>query len=111
MTAHKSFASDNHAGAHEAVLRMMARASTGDAAAYGADPWTQQASFRAALAATLAKSPEDRRVFDLVFERFFFRAVEREAIERGITEGDRPEGQERMEQSEAFRRAIEIVEG
>jgi threonine aldolase len=44
VTARKSFASDNHAGAHEAVLRMMARANEGDAAAYGADPWTQRAS-------------------------------------------------------------------
>jgi uncharacterized protein len=39
-------------------------------------PWTVPEDFRAALASTLAKSPEDRRVFDLVFERFFFRAAE-----------------------------------
>ena len=44
MTARKSFASDNHAGAHEAVLRMMARANEGDAASYGDDPWTERAS-------------------------------------------------------------------
>ncbi|HKA95168.1 MAG TPA: low specificity L-threonine aldolase [Streptosporangiaceae bacterium] len=44
MTARKSFGSDNHAGAHEAVLRMMARANTGDAVAYGDDLWTQRAS-------------------------------------------------------------------
>ena len=50
MTARKSFASDNHAGAHEAVLRALAEANTGDAAAYGEDPWTAQAS--AELAAT-----------------------------------------------------------
>ena len=37
--------------------------------------WTERGPFREALAATLAKSPDDRRVFDLVFERFFFRAV------------------------------------
>ena len=43
MTARKSFASDNHAGAHEAVLRMMARANAGDAASYGDDPWTERA--------------------------------------------------------------------
>ena len=36
--------------------------------------WTSQEDFREALAATLAKSQEDRRVFELVFERFFFRA-------------------------------------
>jgi uncharacterized protein with von Willebrand factor type A (vWA) domain len=50
-------------------------------------PWTKQADFKEALAATLAKSPEDRRVFDLVFERFFFRAAEAEAARRGVTEG------------------------
>ena len=30
--------------------------------------WTEQQSFKEALAATLAKSSDDRRVFDLVFE-------------------------------------------
>ena len=45
--------------------------------------WTSQRDFREALAATLAKSQEDRRVFELVFERFFFRAVELAAVERG----------------------------
>jgi uncharacterized protein with von Willebrand factor type A (vWA) domain len=50
-------------------------------------PWTEQVDFREALAATLAKSPEDRRVFDLVFDRFFFRAAEAEASRQGITEG------------------------
>src|ERR671933_645515 len=48
--------------------------------------WTKQEDFREALAATIAKSQEDRRVFELVFDRFFFRAVEREAIERGLRE-------------------------
>ena len=43
MTARKSFASDNHAGAHEAVLRMMARANAGDVASYGDDAWTERA--------------------------------------------------------------------
>ena len=52
-------------------------------------PWTKQADFKEALAATLAKSPDDRRVFDLVFERFFFRAAEAQAARRGITEGGR----------------------
>src|SRR4051794_18439639 len=50
-------------------------------------PWTNQEDFKEALAATIAKSQEDRRVFDLIFYRFFFRAVEREAIERGLYEG------------------------
>src|SRR5215218_750137 len=48
--------------------------------------WTGREDFREALAATLAKSQEDRHVLDIVFERFFFRAVEREAVERGLKE-------------------------
>jgi uncharacterized protein len=50
-------------------------------------PWSQPVDFREALAATLAKSPEDRRVFDLVFERFFFRAAEAQAARLEVTEG------------------------
>ena len=50
-------------------------------------PWTAAADFRGTLAATLAKSPEDRRIFDLVFDRFFFRATEAEAIRQGVREG------------------------
>src|ERR671917_1127981 len=49
-------------------------------------PWTSEEDFRSALAATLAKSQEDRRVFDILFDRWFFRAVEREAVERGLSE-------------------------
>jgi len=52
--------------------------------------WTERMPFREALAATLAKSPDDRRVFDLVFERFFFRAVERQAIARDVREAGEP---------------------
>src|SRR3954470_21557744 len=48
--------------------------------------WTSQEDFRETLAATIAKSQEDRHVLDLVFDRFFFRAVEREAVERGLKE-------------------------
>src|SRR5918997_7023817 len=48
--------------------------------------WSSQDDFREALAATLVKSQEDRHVLDVLFERFFFRAVEREAIERGLRE-------------------------
>ena len=50
--------------------------------------WTEQEDFREALAATLAKSQEDRRVFELVFDRFFFRAVELAALREGVREGD-----------------------
>jgi threonine aldolase len=39
----KSFGSDNHAGVHPAVMRAIVEANTGDAVAYGADPWTEQA--------------------------------------------------------------------
>src|SRR5918992_547888 len=48
--------------------------------------WEEREDFREALGATLAKSQEDRRVFELVFDRFFFRAPEREAIDRGLKE-------------------------
>jgi uncharacterized protein len=56
-------------------------------AALGEVSWTEEAPFREALAATLAKSPEDRRVFELVFDRYFFRAAETAAIREGIREG------------------------
>jgi uncharacterized protein with von Willebrand factor type A (vWA) domain len=49
-------------------------------------PWTEQVDFREALAATLAKSQDDRRVFELVFDRFFFRAAELAAVEEGVRE-------------------------
>jgi threonine aldolase len=39
----KSFGSDNHAGTHPDVLRAIIEANTGDATAYGADPWTERA--------------------------------------------------------------------
>jgi uncharacterized protein len=55
-------------------------------------PWTEQADFRAALSATLAKSPDDARIFELVFERFFFRAAEAEAARHEISESPSREG-------------------
>jgi threonine aldolase len=39
-TPRKSFGSDNHAGAHPAVMRALAEANSGDATAYGDDRWT-----------------------------------------------------------------------
>jgi hypothetical protein len=51
-------------------------------------PWAVHEDFKQTLAATIAKSPDDRRVFDLVFDRFFFRAAEAEAARREI--GERP---------------------
>jgi uncharacterized protein with von Willebrand factor type A (vWA) domain len=54
--------------------------------------WTSQPQFKEAMAATLAKSPDDRRVFDLVFERFFFRAAEAEASRQNISESAAGQG-------------------
>src|SRR5919106_3684042 len=48
--------------------------------------WTSRDDFREALAATLAKSQEDRHVLDVLFDRFFFRAVEREAVQQELQE-------------------------
>jgi threonine aldolase len=42
MTQRKSFGSDNHAGAHPAVLRAIMDANSGDAVAYGADERTER---------------------------------------------------------------------
>jgi uncharacterized protein with von Willebrand factor type A (vWA) domain len=65
-------------------------------------PWTDQVDFREALAATLAKSQDDRRIFELVFDRFFFRAAELAAVDEGVREegGISPEdaGQLNMEE-------------
>jgi hypothetical protein len=76
-------------------------------------PWSSRADFREALATTIAKSQEDRRVFELLFDRWFFRSAEAEAVERGIEErGERYEGAERLdidELREQIRQAI--VEG
>jgi uncharacterized protein with von Willebrand factor type A (vWA) domain len=55
-------------------------------AVLGEIEWTDPVDFREALAATLAKSQEDRRVFELVFERFFFRAAEMAAVREGVRE-------------------------
>jgi uncharacterized protein with von Willebrand factor type A (vWA) domain len=76
-------------------------------------PWTAQEDFREALASTIAKSQEDRRVFELLFDRYFFRAAEAEAVEREISEGEqRGEGGERLD-IEQLREQIRqaIIEG
>jgi uncharacterized protein len=73
-------------------------------------PWSSREDFREALATTIAKSQEDRRLFELLFDRWFFRAAEAEAISRGIEEsGQRAEGAERLdidELREQIRQAI-----
>ncbi len=66
--------------------------------------WTSPEDFREALATTLAKSQEDRHVLDVLFDRFFFRAVEREAIEQGLRE-ERFQGGEELD-LEALRERI-----
>jgi threonine aldolase len=40
----KSFGSDNHAAVHPAIIQAIAAANSGDAVAYGADPWTARAT-------------------------------------------------------------------
>jgi len=76
-------------------------------------PWTSREDFREALAATIAKSQDDRRVFELLFERWFFRAAEAEAVSRGVEERERRyEGGEQIDLDqlrEQVRQAI--VEG
>src|SRR4051812_34241925 len=70
-------------------------------AALGEIGWERQDVFREAMAATLAKSPEDRQIFELVFERFFFRAVEEQALARDVREAganaDGAEGAENLD--------------
>jgi threonine aldolase len=44
VDSRRSFVSDNHAGAHESVIRALAQANTGDATSYGDDVWTERAS-------------------------------------------------------------------
>jgi len=78
--------------------------------ALAAVPWTQREDFREALAATLAKSQEDRRVFEIVFDRFFFRAVERQAVERGLKE-ERFSGAERLDLEELRERIAAAIRG
>jgi uncharacterized protein with von Willebrand factor type A (vWA) domain len=74
--------------------------------------WTEPDDFRETLAATVAKSQDDRRVFELLFERFFFRAAEGEALELQVDESNRYEGSERLD-ADALREAVRqaITEG
>jgi uncharacterized protein with von Willebrand factor type A (vWA) domain len=65
-------------------------------AALEAVPWTTEQHFRIALATTIAKSQDDQVLFEKVFDRFFFRSVEREAVERGLSE-ETFQGQDRLE--------------
>ena len=76
--------------------------------------WLERGPFREALAATLAKSPDDRRVFDLVFDRFFFRAVEEQAVRREVREsegagGDGITGGEQIDLDNLREQAIQAI--
>src|SRR6195256_3012307 len=70
-------------------------------AVLGEISWTSQEDFREALAATLAKAQEGRRVFELVFERFFFRAAEAEALEHEVREDGGVGGMEEGDETAA----------
>ncbi|HEU4905017.1 MAG TPA: VWA domain-containing protein, partial [Solirubrobacterales bacterium] len=73
-------------------------------------PWESRDDFREALATTIAKSQEDRRLFELLFERWFFRAAEAEAIEREVSEaGERHEGAERLDIDELREQIREAI--
>jgi len=52
------------------------------AAALGKVQWAERDQVHGALSATMAKSPEDRQLFDIVFERYFFRRAEAVALQR-----------------------------
>ncbi len=70
--------------------------------------WDDQSAFKEALAACVAKGQRERWVFDLLFDRFFFRAAEAAASERGISEQHQV-GSEQFELddiSEAITRAL-----
>jgi uncharacterized protein with von Willebrand factor type A (vWA) domain len=58
--------------------------------ALGKVHWSQRSQVHGALSATLAKSPEDRKIFDLVFDRFFFRAAEQAELDREDKSTQRP---------------------
>jgi uncharacterized protein with von Willebrand factor type A (vWA) domain len=60
--------------------------------ALGHVTWTEREDFKQALAATLAKSQQDRHVFELVFDRFFFRSAEAEAARRRLDDGGQDGG-------------------
>jgi uncharacterized protein with von Willebrand factor type A (vWA) domain len=81
--------------------------------ALGEIPWSEQDDFREALAATVAKSQDDRRVFELLFDRFFFRAAEGEALAHEIGESNRYEGGSERFDPDALREAVRqaIIEG
>ena len=69
-------------------------------------PWTDPVDFKEALAATLAKSQDSRRVFELVFDRFFFRATELAALREEVREGGGVDADDGQLDLEALRAQI-----
>jgi uncharacterized protein with von Willebrand factor type A (vWA) domain len=72
--------------------------------------WSQPAEFRETLATTIAKSPEDRRLFDLVFERFFFRATEMQAVRLEVSEPQSRVGGDDVDLDELRRQIAQALE-
>ncbi len=72
--------------------------------------WGDPHDFRETLAATIAKSPDDRRVFDLVFDRFFFRAAEAQAVRTGVSEPQGRVAGEELDLDELRRQIAEALQ-
>ncbi len=72
--------------------------------------WSALDEFRETLATTIAKSPEDRRVFDLVFDRFFFRATEMQAVRLEVSEPQARVGGDQVDLDELRRQIAQALE-
>ena len=84
--------------------------------AVGEISWVEPGPFRDALAATLAKSPEDQRIFAAVFEAFLTRASAGQALRHGVREGQaggrtgsEPLPEEAVDVAELRRRLLEAL--
>ena len=72
--------------------------------------WSAPDQFRETLATTIAKSPEDRRVFDLVFDRFFFRATELQAVRLEVSEPQTRVGGDQVDLDQLRRQIAQALE-
>ncbi len=72
--------------------------------------WRSAQEFKQTLAATIAKSPDDRRTFELVFERFFFRAAEAQAVRLAVSESQTRPGGEEMDLEELRRQIARALQ-
>ena len=72
--------------------------------------WSSPGEFRETLATTIAKSPEDRRLFDLVFDRFFFRATELQAVRLDVSEPQTRVGGDEVDLDELRRQIARALE-